>query len=288
MNTTTENTEQNNRASVIVLGETLTEMPKDLYIPPDALKVFLETFQGPLDLLLYLIKKQNINILDIPIVEITRQYIQYVDLMQTLELELAAEYLLMAATLAEIKSRILLPRVKTDDEESGEDPRAELIARLQEYERYRVAAENLAELPREERDIFIAEALPPEMNCQQSQPDVSLEELLKAFKLVMERVQLYSKHQVEREVLSIRERMSIILNVITSDNFTEFTSLFTIEEGRMGAVVTLIAILELIRQSVIELVQNQAFGMIYIRSKGERCCRARLRGHDRIFSICLL
>jgi segregation and condensation protein A len=253
-----------------VAGQRLEKLPEDLYIPPDALRIFLETFEGPLDLLLYLIKKQNLDILDIPIAEITRQYMTYVDLMREMRIELAAEYLVMAAMLAEIKSRMLLPRPVTEEGEEG-DPRAELIRRLQEYERFKKAAYNLDVLPRMERDTFIAEATAPPMNLTVVQPTVSLEEIFNALREVWERVRLNKAHRIMREPLSIRERMSIILTKVSSEqgeNFIMFTNFFTIEEGRMGVVVTLVAILELIRQSVIELVQAEPFAPIYVRAKG--------------------
>lgn len=251
---------------VKIRGEVLTELPQNLYIPPDALRVFLDLFQGPLDLLLYLIKKQNLDILDIPIVEITHQYVQYVELMSEMHFDLASEYLLMAAMLAEIKSRMLLPRVEVD--ESGEmiDPRAELVRRLQEYERYKKAAEQLNELPRLDRENFLAQVLTPPLKANIAPPPVEMDQLLAALRDVWERARLYGKHQILREPLSIRERMSIVLQKIKSDEFTAFTDMFTAEEGRMGIVVTLIAVLELIRQAAIELVQSEAFAPIYVRA----------------------
>lgn len=262
--TTETNTEMVSHA--ILRGEHITSLPEDLYIPPDALRVFLETFQGPLDLLLYLIRKQNIDILDIPIASITQQYMEYVELMREMQFELAAEYLVMAAMLAEIKSRMLLPRPRVDEEEEG-DPRAELVRRLQEYERFKNAAENLEEMPRVGRDIFLADAFMPEMEIEVPQPAVALEDLFAALRDVMKRSELYTDHQIEREVLSIRERMTIVLSTVKSDTFTEFTSLFTVEEGRMGVVVTLIAILELVRQKVIEFVQSEPYAIIYVKAK---------------------
>ncbi len=260
--------EINSTMEIKVKGETLSELPDDLYIPPDALRVFLETFQGPLDLLLYLIKKQNIDILDIPIVEITRQYVEYVEVMQHLHLELAGEYLVMAAMLAEIKSRMLLPRAPSEDANDEADPRAELIRRLQEYERYKKAAMDLDALPRLERDTYVAIATAPPMESTVAHPDIELGDLLNALRDVMQRAKLFSKHQIEREPLSIRERMSIVLSTVTANAFTPFASLFTVEEGRMGVVVTFIAILELIRQSVLELQQAQPFAPIYVKAKG--------------------
>ncbi|APZ44593.1 segregation and condensation protein A [Acidihalobacter ferrooxydans] len=246
----------------LVRGEPLTRPPQDLYIPPDALEVFLEAFEGPLDLLLYLIKRQNLDILDIPVAEITRQYMAYIDLMQELRLELAAEYLVMAAMLAEIKSRMLLPRPPADDGE--EDPRAELIRRLQEYERIRQAAEDLDQLPRLERDIALARAQPPLRDAVKPEPDVDLRELLLALREVMARAQMFTHHQIQREPLSVRERMSRVLEALT-DEFCDFTTFFDAEEGRRGVVVTLLALLELLKSQLIELLQNEPFAKIYVR-----------------------
>lgn len=248
--------------------ELITQLPQDLYIPPGALKVILEAFEGPMDLLLYLIKKQNIDILNIPIADLTRQYVRYVDLMQELQLELVAEYLVMAAMLAEIKSRMLLPRPVSVDGEEGEDPRAELVRRLQEYERFRQAAMTLDELPREERDVFAAEAMQPLMELTETYPDVDFSEIIKAIRDVMSRAKLYESHRVAAEVLSIRERMTLVLDRIRADHFTPFHELFTAEEGRMGVVVTLIAILELIRLAALELVQSEPFAPLYVKAKG--------------------
>lgn len=251
-----------------VHGQALQKLPEDLYIPPDALRVFLDTFEGPLDLLLYLIRKQNMDILDIPIVEITKQYMQYVEIMTELHFELAAEYLVMAAMLAEIKSRMLLPKPKSEDEEEGVDPRAELVRRLQEYERFKKAAADLDELPRVEREVFVADAMAPHMDLVKVLPSVDAREILMAFRSVLERVKLNQNHLVEREVLSVRERMTIVLSTVKADQFITFTQLFKVEEGRMGVVVTFIAILELIRQSMLELVQNEMFGPIYVKAIG--------------------
>lgn len=251
-----------------IKGELLAELPEDLYIPPDALRVFLEAFEGPLDLLLYLIRKHNLDILDIPIAEVTRQYIQYVELMQELRLELAAEYLLMAAMLAEIKSRMLLPRPKNDENAEEEDPRAELIRRLQEYERFQKAAVQLDELPRLERDYHVAQVMAPIFPDEDLHPLVSLADMLDALKDVMQRAKLYSKHHIAREPLSIRERMSLVLATVNHERFIAFENLFTVQEGRMGIVVTLIALLELIRQSLLELVQSGPYAPIYVKAKG--------------------
>jgi segregation and condensation protein A len=248
----------------IVQGEPMSEMPSDLYIPPDALEIFLEAFEGPLDLLLYLIKRQNLDILDIPIAEITAQYMQYIDLMEVLQLELAGEYLVMAAMLAEIKSRMLLPRPAGEDEE--EDPRAELIRRLQEYERYKQAADDLDSLPRYERDIFGTIVEFPGRSINHEPPQVSLDNLLKVFAEVLSRAEMFSHHHITREPLSVRERMSIVLDRISTEDFIEFTTLFSVEEGRAGVVVTLLAILELLKGSLIEMVQNEINGPIYVKA----------------------
>ncbi len=250
---------------VRVRGQPLTDLPQDLYIPPDALEVFLEAFEGPLDLLLYLIRRQNLDILDIPIAEITRQYMQYVELMKDIKLELAAEYLVMAAMLAEIKSRMLLPR-PAGAVEDEEDPRAELVRRLQEYERFKTAAEQLDGLPRVARDVFPASAAAPERKVVQLQPEVSLKELLAALAEVMSRAALFTHHQVRREALSVRERMSEVLARLDSEKFTEFVELFAPEEGRLGVVVTFLAVLELVKESLVKLVQAEPFAPVYIKA----------------------
>jgi len=249
----------------VVDGEPVTTLPQDLYIPPYALQVFLEAFEGPLDLLLYLIRRQNIDILDIPIAEITNQYVQYIEVMKELQLELAGEYLLMAAMLAEIKSRMLLPRPETQEEEE-EDPRAELVRRLQEYERYKKAAEDISDLPRLERDVFVASADAPERKVVTQMPDVTLKELLLAFHDVLKRAEMFSNLHMQREPLSVRQRMSEILSRIKANSFTGFSDLFDAEEGRMGVAVTFIAILELLRESVIEVVQSSEFAPLHVRA----------------------
>jgi len=249
----------------VVDGEPVTTLPQDLYIPPYALQVFLEAFEGPLDLLLYLIRRQNIDILDIPIAEITNQYVQYIELMQELQLELAGEYLLMAAMLAEIKSRMLLPRPEAQEDEE-DDPRAELVRRLQEYERYKKAAEDISELPRLERDVFVASAEAPERKIVTKLPDVTLKELLLAFHDVLKRAEMFSNLHMQREPLSVRQRMSEILSRIKSSSFTGFAELFDAEEGRMGVAVTFIAILELLRESMIEVVQAEQFAPLHVRA----------------------
>ena len=247
----------------IVEGEPVTELPQDLYIPPFALKVFLEAFEGPLDLLLYLIRRQNLNILDIPITDITKQYIDYINLMEEIKLELAGEYLLMAAMLAEIKSRMLLPRPELEEEE--EDPRAELVKRLQEYERFKKAAEDLDEIPRLERDINIANADAPNKEMVIRLPDVTLKEVLIAFHDVLKRAELNSELHFERETLSVRQRMSQIIKKIGTENFTDFSELFDLDEGRIGVAVTFLAILELLKDAMIDVVQNQEFAPLHIR-----------------------
>jgi segregation and condensation protein A len=246
-------------------GTAITTLPKDLYIPPEALEVFLEAFEGPLDLLLYLIRRQNLDVLDIPIAEITRQYMEYVEMMKALNLELAADYLVMAAMLAEIKSRMLLPRPVEEDNE--EDPRAELVRRLQEYERFKQAAEDIDELPRMNREVFQASAKTPDLKLVKPEPEVDMRELLTAFKEVLVRVEMNSHHQVVMEALSVRERMSDVLSRIAADKFTEFTTLFSPEEGRLGVVVTFLAILELIKESLIELIQTEPYEPIHIKPR---------------------
>lgn len=265
----TTHTATENEFIAVVKGKQLTELPRDLYIPPDALEVFLDAFEGPLDLLLYLIKKQNLDVLDIPIAQITQQYVQYVELMQEMRLELAAEYLVMAAVLAEIKSRMLLPRPPvTEEGQTEEDPRAELVRRLQEYERFKQAAEELDTLPRLERDIFTVSAEVPDMKQVRPPAVVDLRELVLAFHAVLERAKLMASHQVQRETLSIRERMSEVLTKLKNTQFADFSSLFTVEEGRIGVVVTFIAILELVRQMLIELVQAEPFAPIHVKAVG--------------------
>lgn len=250
----------------LVQGEPLTIIPQDLYIPPDALQVFLEAFEGPLDLLLYLIKRQNIDILNIPVADITRQYMDYIHMMDQLELELAAEYLVMASMLAEIKSRMLLPRPV--DEDNEDDPRAELIRRLQEYEQFKKAAEDMDALPREERDIFFTQAELPDIKADIPLAEVSIGDLLMAFRDVVNRAEQFASHHIEREPLSVRERMSIILGKLKSSDYIEFNDFFDVKEGRMGVVVSFLAILELVKESMIDLVQNEAYAPIYVKPRG--------------------
>ena len=249
----------------VVAGEPVTTLPQDLYIPPYALQVFLEAFEGPLDLLLYLIRRQNIDILDIPIAEITKQYVQYIEMMTEMQLELAGEYLLMAAMLAEIKSRMLLPRPEIEEDEE-DDPRAELVRRLQEYERYKKATDNLSDLPRLERDVFVASAEAAKPKLAMKLPDVTLKELLLSFHDVLKRAEMFSNLHLQREPLSVRQRMSEILTRIKANTFTDFADLFDPEEGRMGVAVTFIALLELLRGSVIEVVQSEQFAPLHVRA----------------------
>lgn len=249
-----------------VHGEAVLEKPEDLYIPPDALEVILESFEGPLDLLLYLIRKQKFDIAALPVLQITQQYMEYVDLMKDLKLELAAEYLLMAAILAEVKSRVLLPK-RADAPEDEEDPRAELIRRLREYELIKEAAEKLDTLPRQQRDWHVAAAsASEEVQPQIILPEVSLQELVLGFQAAMQRAKAFEHHQIAREGLSTRERMSQILQQISSEDFTGFDSLFRAEEGKAGVVVTFLAVLELAKEKLIELVQAQPYGNIHVRS----------------------
>jgi segregation and condensation protein A len=252
----------------IVLGEKLTELPKDLYIPPQALEVFLDAFEGPLDLLLYLIRKQNIDILDIPIARIADQYMGYIDLMLEAKLELAAEYLVMAAMLAEIKSRMLLPRPAGAEDEEEEDPRAQLVRRLQEYERYSKAAQEINELPRLGRDVYMALAEFEGTRPERPQPQVSLTDLLGAFRKVLERADLFKHHNVQREALSVRERMTRVLDHVNNEGFVNFENLFDLEEGRMGVVVTFLAILELLKESLVTVVQQEPFAPIHVKATG--------------------
>jgi segregation and condensation protein A len=245
-------------------GEPLFDLPRDLYIPPDALRVFLEAFEGPLDLLLYLIRKQNFNILDIPMAAVTRQYLSYVDEIRASNLELAAEYLLMAAMLIEIKSRMLLPPKKTAEGEEAEDPRAELVRRLLEYEQMKIAAQRLADMPQYGRDflraqVYVEQALVPRF------PDVSVLDLQSAWRDILKRAKLVQHHRISREELSVREHMSIVLRKLQGRKFVEFADLFDVTQGTPLLVVTFIAMLELAKETLIELTQAEAFAPIYVR-----------------------
>lgn len=252
----------------MVMGQAVTEFPKDLYIPPQALEVFLEAFEGPLDLLLYLIKRQNLDILEIDVSQITEQYMEYVELMDAMQFELAAEYLLMAAMLAEIKSRMLLPRA-SELEDDEEDPRAQLLRRLQEYERFKKAAEDIEELPRVERDTWIGSANPPELNRTRPDPEVDLRELMVALGEVMRRADMFASHHIQQEALSTRERMSEVLERLAGQQFVPFVSLFRVSEGRLGVVVTFLALMELIKEALVEIVQTENFGPIHVKARSE-------------------
>ncbi|MBS0583070.1 MAG: segregation/condensation protein A [Proteobacteria bacterium] len=249
----------------IVRGEPVLQMPQDLYIPPDALEVILEAFEGPLDLLLYLIRRQNLDILDIPIAEITRQYIDYIELMKDLRLELAAEYLVMAAILAEIKSRLLLPRPPAE-EGVEDDPRADLVRRLQEYERFKKAAEDIETMPRADRDFSVVHAHVPDKSVVRVPPPVDMRELLLALKDVLTRAELKGHHEIRREALSVRNRMSDVLSALGDGSFHSFQSLFNPDEGRIGIVVTFLAMLELAKEHLIEIMQSEPLAPIYLKS----------------------
>lgn len=251
----------------LVQGQPLTQLPLDLYIPPDALEVILEQFEGPLDLLLYLIRKQNLDILEINVSDIVDQYLEYIDMMKAMQLEVAGEYLVMAAMLAEIKSRMLLPRNKESGDEEEEDPRAELIRRLQEYERFKNAAENLDELPRLERDTWLADVDAPERIQERIHPEVDMKELMLAFAAVVRRTERFEHHEIQREQLSTRERMTQVLDQLKGGNFTTFKSLFDPQEGKLGVVVTFLAILELVKESLIDIVQQDTFGTIHVKTR---------------------
>lgn len=265
METSTEKPQQEEIAFAYIHGKAVAELPKDLYIPPDALEVFLDAFEGPLDLLLYLIKKQNLDILDIPIARITEQYMEYIHLMQEMRFELAAEYLVMAAILAEIKSRMLLPRIATAEEDES-DPRVDLIRRLQEYERYKKAASDIDELPRMERDFALAMVSVEEMPKLRIPPQVDLKEILLAFRDVLNRADLTGHHHIQREALSVRERMSKIMSTLGRDNYKAFHELFAPEEGRAAVVVTFLALMELVKEQLVDLLQNNPLDTIYIKS----------------------
>jgi segregation and condensation protein A len=249
----------------VVDGQPITEMPRDLYIPPQALEVFLEAFEGPLDMLLYLIRRQNLDILDIPIAEITRQYMRYIELMQVLQLELAGEYLLMAATLAEVKSRMLLPRIGGEEAADEGDPRAELVRRLQEYERFKRAAEGIDRMPRLDRDTWVATAELADRKVVRVPPQVSLQEMLLAFQEVLSRSDMFAHHHVQREPLSVRQRMTDVLSALTANAFVDFVQLFRPDEGRLGVTVTFVAILELMREGLVEIAQAEAYAPLHVR-----------------------
>jgi segregation and condensation protein A len=263
----------------VINGEPVTQLPRDLYIPPQALEVFLEAFEGPLDLLLYLIRRQNLDILDIPLAEITRQYMQYIELMHDMQLELAGEYLVMAATLAEIKSRMLLPRPPAQGD-GEEDPRAELVRRLQEYERFKRAAESIDTLPRLERDTWVASAELKDRKVVRLLPQITLQEMLVAFKEVVARSEMFAHHHIQRERLSVRARMGDILSSLEQASFVEFVRLFRSGEGRMGVTVTFIAILELVREGLIDIVQAEPFAPLHVRAAAPNRTLRVVAGQD--------
>lgn len=265
-----ENDNYIQQPKVRVDGKPYQALPEDLYIPPDALEVFLETFEGPLDLLLYLIKHQNLDILNIPVLQITEQYIEYIDMMQNLRMELAAEYLLMAAMLVEIKSKMLLP-IQVDDATDEEDPRAELIRRLQEYERFKRAADAIDAMPRLYRDNFLATAELTLEQLNKPVPDVSIDALLTAFQDVLKRAEKFTHHQIQREPLSVKERMVSILAMLSdkADEFLALHSFFTIAEGRRGLIVTFLALLELCKEGLVEIVQGEPYSNIWVKPLAE-------------------
>ncbi|MDG2106826.1 MAG: ScpA family protein [Gammaproteobacteria bacterium] len=261
MNTSNTNS---NDTSIVFNGKTITDIPEDLFIPPEALRVIIEQFEGPLDLLLYLIKKQNIDVVDIPILPITNQYVEYINMMQEMQFELASDYLVMASTLAEIKSRMLVPN--EEDEEDEEDPRANLIKRLMEYQKYKNLSEKLDEMPRLNRDTFIISRIFANIEKKDTMPAIDLGELEIAFQEVLKRAEIFASHEIQSEALSVRERMSFILDIINKNETIKFIDCFTYQEGRMGAIVTFLAILELAKEGLIDIVQNQGYSMIYLQS----------------------
>lgn len=252
------------KAFARLYGEPVTKLPHDLYIPPDALEIFLEAFEGPLDLLLYLIRKQNFNILDIPMADLTRQYLGYVEEIRGTNLELAAEYLLMAAVLIDIKSRMLLPMKKADSEEDVQDPRAELARRLLEYERIKLGARQLDDLPLVGRDFVKAQVL-IDQTVAAKLPDVNVVDLREAWADILSRAKLIQHHKIVREQLSVREHMTMLLKILQNKRFCEFDSLFDTKQGTPVMVVTFIAMLELARESLVEITQAEAFAPIYVR-----------------------
>jgi len=263
MSITTEESE--NRPLAMVDGEPYQSLPEDLYIPPDSLKVFLETFEGPLDLLLYLIKKQNVDIFDIPIAQITQQYVAYIDMISDFRFELASEYLVMAALLAEIKSRMLLPKEDTTEEGEEEDPRAYLIRKLMEYDLIKKAAEEIDRLPRNERDTFIIEPDCSEIDVKKRLPEIDFKELMLAFQHVLQHAEQVTHHHITRETLSIRERMSIILEKLKEFDYLVFSELFNKDEGRQGVVVSFIAILELCKEGYLDISQSHDQSELQVR-----------------------
>ena len=254
-----------NNSNIVLKGKKITDIPEDLFIPPDALRVILEDFEGPLDLLLYLIKKQNVDIVDIPILPITNQYVNYINMMQQMQFELASDYLVMASTLAEIKSKMLVPNDIEDDDE--EDPRANLIKRLMEYQKYKELSEKLDDIPRRNRDTFVISGIMTNFNKTENLPKLEIDQLEAAFQDVIRRAEIYATHTIESEALSVRERMSSILLNINNHGTMKFIDCFTYEEGRMGAIVTFLAILEMVKESLIDIIQNEDYSMIYLQPK---------------------
>ncbi len=263
----------------VVHGQAVLQIPQDLYIPPDALEIILDAFEGPLDLLLYLIRRQNLDILDIPVAEITRQYVAYIGVMHELRFELAAEYLVMAAILAEIKSRMLLPRPPAE-EGLEDDPRADLVRRLQEYERFKQAAEDLDGLPRQDRDTVPAQAFMPERAAVRVPPPVDLREMLLALHDVLKRADLFTGHAIRREALSVRQRMGELLTRLQDGAFHRFETLFEAREGRLGVIVTFLSILELAKEHLLDVVQEAPLAPIYIKSLAIRDDSAPLELHS--------
>ena len=249
-------------------GEEISFAADDLYIPPNALKIFLESFEGPLDLLLYFIRKQNLDILDINVLEITNQYVRYIDLMEKIQFDLVGEYLVMAAYLTEIKSRMMLPK-EFDDENEEEDPRSELIRRLQEYERYKEASNKIEELPRVNRDFYIASSALPEFESKENLPSVDLSQIAQVFAELIERQKLNVSHVIEFEKLSTREKMSYILDLLVNEKYLDFFKICLIEEGKIGIIVNFLAMLELVKDSLITLIQSEDFGQIHLSAKEE-------------------
>lgn len=252
--------------TAIYNGKKISQLPEDLFIPPEYLRIILEEFEGPMDLLLYLIKKQNIDITDLPIFPITEQYMRYISIMEEMHFELASDYLVMASTLTEIKSKLLLPTETEDDEE--DDPRANLIKRLLEYQKYKNVSEKIETLPRSFRDFYVvSSAVDSKKSTVIETPDIKIEQLRIAFLEVLKRAEIFSTHNIQSETLSVRERMSLILSVLKKNDNLQFEKLFNIEEGRLGVIVTFLAILELVKESLIDIIQNESMSRIYIGLK---------------------
>jgi len=252
--------------TAIYNGKKISQIPEDLFIPPEYLRIILEEFEGPMDLLLYLIKKQNIDITDLPIFPITEQYMRYISIMEEMHFELASDYLVMASTLTEIKSKLLLP-TETEDEEE-DDPRANLIKRLLEYQKYKNASEKLENLPRNFRDFYVvSNAVDSNESKIVESPDIKIDQLKAAFLEVLKRAEIFSTHNIQSETLSVRERMSLILSVLKKGDNIQFEKLFNLEEGRLGVIVTFLAILELVKESLIDIIQNESMSRVYIGLK---------------------